>query len=101
MDPDLNIYDVEHVCTAHPQMSKAEWEATIRTPGRSTTRPTHMQTLIRRAVATGVPVGSLVKLLVTFSTTVRFENVHPLQGGILRIKTPVRAAARPAARKAR
>ena len=27
MDPDLNKYDLEHVLTAHPQMSKAEWEA--------------------------------------------------------------------------
>ena len=26
MDPDLNNYDVEHVCTAHPRMSRKEWE---------------------------------------------------------------------------
>jgi hypothetical protein len=25
MDPDLNVYDVEHVCTAHPTMSREEW----------------------------------------------------------------------------
>ena len=30
-----------------------------------------MKTLLRRAAATGVPMGSLVKLLVTFATTVR------------------------------
>ena len=45
-----------------------------------------MQTLLRRAAASGVPLGSLVKLLVNFATTVRLENVHPLQGGILRLK---------------
>ena len=28
MEPELNAYDVEHVCTAHANMSKAEWEAT-------------------------------------------------------------------------
>jgi hypothetical protein len=33
-------------------------------------------------------MGSLVKVLVAFSTTVRLENVHPLQGGILRLKHP-------------
>ncbi len=33
-------------------------------------------------------MGSLVKYLLTFSTTVRLENVHPLQGGILRLKHP-------------
>ena len=47
-----------------------------------------MKTLLRRAAATGVPIGSLVKVLVTFATTVRLENVHPLQGGILRLKHP-------------
>ena len=26
MHPDLNNYDVEHVCTAHSRMSKQEWE---------------------------------------------------------------------------
>jgi hypothetical protein len=35
-----------------------------------------------------MPLGSLLKVLLTFATTVRLENVHPLQGGILRLKTP-------------
>ncbi len=29
MDPDLNIYDVEHVCAAHAKMSKPEWESDL------------------------------------------------------------------------
>jgi len=33
-------------------------------------------------------MGSLVRVLVSFATTVRLENVHPLQGGILRLKHP-------------
>ena len=33
-------------------------------------------------------MASLVKVLVSFATTVRLENVHPLQGGILRLKHP-------------
>ena len=33
-------------------------------------------------------MGSLVKLLFTFSTTDRIEKVHPLQSGILRLKHP-------------
>src|SRR5215468_12695876 len=48
----------------------------------------HMETLLRRAVATGVPVNSLIKVLVNFATAVWLENVHPLQGGILRLKHP-------------
>ena len=33
-------------------------------------------------------MGSLVRLLVTFATTVPIENVHPLQGGLVRLKHP-------------
>jgi radical SAM superfamily enzyme YgiQ (UPF0313 family) len=32
-DPDLNRYDVEHVCTAHPRMTREEWEAIYRKYG--------------------------------------------------------------------
>ena len=88
MDPDLNAYDVEHVCTAHPKMSKQEWEDIYREAWSLYYTPKHMKTLLRRAAATGVPMASLVKVLVTFATTVRLENVHPLQSGILRSKRP-------------
>jgi len=88
MDPDLNTYDVEHVCTAHPRMSRQQWEAIYREAWSLYYTPAHMRTLMRRAAATGVPLGSLLKVLATFATTVRLENVHPLQGGVLRLKTP-------------
>ncbi|TMJ26668.1 MAG: radical SAM protein, partial [Alphaproteobacteria bacterium] len=68
MDPDLNTYDVEHVCTAHPKMSRQEWEAIYREAWLLYYTPEHMRTLLRRAA--------------------RLENVHPLQGGILRLKHP-------------
>ncbi|MBY5634024.1 radical SAM protein [Rhizobium leguminosarum] len=88
MDADLNIYDVEHVCTAHPKMSKQEWEDIYHEAWALYYSPDHMKTLLRRAVATGVPLARLVKVLVSFSTTVPLENVHPLQSGLLRLKTP-------------
>ena len=88
MDPDLNNYDVEHVCTAHPKMSRQEWEGIYREAWSLYYTPKHMRTLLRRAAATGVPMASLVKVLVTFATTVRLENVHPLQSGVLRLKRP-------------
>jgi radical SAM superfamily enzyme YgiQ (UPF0313 family) len=87
MDPDLNKYDVEHVCTAHPRMSKETWEAIYLEAWSLYYTPDHMKTLIRRAAATGVPLGSLVKVLANFATTVALEKVHPLQGGILRLKS--------------
>jgi len=88
MDPDLNKYDVEHVCTAHPKMSKQQWEAIYAEAWSLYYTPAHMVTLLRRAAATGVPMGSLVKALVAFATTVRLEDLHPLQGGLLRLKHP-------------
>ncbi|MBB3645766.1 hypothetical protein FHX14_001945 [Rhizobium sp. BK619] len=88
MDADLNIYDVEHVCTAHPKMSKQEWEDIYHEAWALYYSADHMKTLLRRAVATGVPLARLVKVLVSFATTVPLENVHPLQSGLLRLKTP-------------
>jgi hypothetical protein len=48
-----------------------------------------MRTLLRRARATGVPLPSLVKVLAIFATTVRLEDLHPLQSGMLRLKHPL------------
>ncbi len=88
MDPDLNKYDVEHVCTAHAKMSKRQWEAVYREAWSLYYSPGHMKTLLRRAAATGLPMNSLIKVLVPFATTNRLEKVHPLQGGLLRLKRP-------------
>ena len=88
MDSDLNRYDVEHVCTAHSKMSMNEWQEIYHEAWSLYYTPEHMKTLLRRAAATGVPIGNLAKYLLTFSTTDRLENVHPLQGGILRLKHP-------------
>src|SRR5205814_1060460 len=88
MEPDLNTYDTEHVCTGHANMSTAEWEAIYREAWSLYYTPEHMKTLLRRAAATGVSMRSLVKVLLFFATSVRLENVHPLQCGVLRMKHP-------------
>jgi hypothetical protein len=69
-------------------MSREEWQNIYREAWDLYYSPEHMATLLRRAAATGVPMKSLVKLLVTFSSTVRLETVHPLQGGLLRLRHP-------------
>ena len=73
---------------AHPRMSRQEWQASYREAWSLYYTPTHMKTLLRRAAATGVPLGSLVRLLTRFALTDPLENVHPLQGGIFRLKYP-------------
>jgi radical SAM superfamily enzyme YgiQ (UPF0313 family) len=88
MDVDLNTYDVEHVCTAHARMSRKEWQDIYQEAWGLYYSAEHMQTLLRRAAATGVSMKSLVKLLVIFSSTVRLESVHPLQSGIVRMRHP-------------
>src|SRR5215470_2738038 len=52
MEPDLNKYDVEHVCASHPRMSQEQWEAIYREAWSLYYTPKHMETLLRRAVAT-------------------------------------------------
>jgi hypothetical protein len=88
MSSDLNIYDTEHVCSAHSVMSSKEWRNIYHEAWSLYYTPAHMKTLLRRAAANGVPLLNLAKYLLTFSTTDRLEQVHPLQGGILRLKHP-------------
>ena len=49
MDSDLNKYDLEHVCTAHPRMGRQEWQAAYREAWSLYYTPTHMKTLLWRA----------------------------------------------------
>jgi Radical SAM superfamily len=88
MSSDLNIYDTEHACTAHSIMSSEEWRDIYREVWSLYYTPEHMKTLLRRAAVNDVPLGNLAKYLLMFSTTDRLEQVHPLQGGILRLKHP-------------
>jgi hypothetical protein len=50
--------------------------------------PEHVETLLRRAAVTNVPMMSLAKVLIQFSTMMQLEKVHPLQSGLLRMKHP-------------
>jgi hypothetical protein len=89
MDPGLNKYDLEHACTAHPKMSKQEWERAYDLAWRTYYTPEHMETILRRAVAKRISPGKMMFLLVWFWGCVTLERVHPLQGGFLRRKVRV------------
>jgi len=88
LHPDLNDYDTAHVCTAHSTMSETQWASIYQEAWSLYYSREHMVTLLRRAVASGLPVGSLLKLLVLFATSVRLENVHPLESGFIRLRHP-------------
>jgi radical SAM superfamily enzyme YgiQ (UPF0313 family) len=86
MDPDMNKYDLEHVVTGHSNMSKAEWERAYRLAWETYYTPAHMETVMRRAVATGISPGKMMFLLIWFYGCVTIEKIHPLEGGYLRRK---------------
>lgn len=88
MDSDLNKYDLEHVVTDHPKMSREQLQAIYEEAWRLYYTREHIETLLRRAAVTNVPMMSLAKVLVQFSTMMQLEKVHPLQSGLIRMKHP-------------
>jgi hypothetical protein len=46
----------------------------------------HIETILRRAVATGFNPKKMADMLTLFSGAVRYESVHPLQVGVMRRK---------------
>ncbi len=86
LDPDLNKYDLEHVTTQHPTMSAEEWQRLYRDTWKAFFTPEHMETVIRRAVATGVSAANMTVLLLWFHFCIVYEKIDPLQGGFLRRK---------------
>ncbi len=86
MDPDMNKYDLEHVCTAHPVMSKDEWEAVYRDAWTTYYTDDHVETILRRAVASGLKPKKMANILTAFAGGSRIEGVHPLQLGVIRRK---------------
>ena len=86
MDEDLNRYDVEHVTTAHPKMSRDEWEKVYKAAWAAYYTPEHMETIMRREAAVGGSPGKLLTLLMWSYASVTLEGMHPYQGGYLRRK---------------
>ena len=86
MDPDMNKFDTEHVVTAHPKMTKAQWEEIYRAAWDIYYAPEHLERIMRRAGVTNINLSSLAGTLLHFSQFSAMENVHPLQGGIFRLK---------------
>jgi hypothetical protein len=88
MDADLNKYDLEHVVTDHPKMTREALQSVYQEAWERYYTPEHIETLLKRAAATSVPMMSLAKVLIQFSTMMQLERVHPLQSGLLRMKHP-------------
>ena len=86
LEPDLNKYDLEHATTPHSTMSPAQWEQVYRDAWDAYYSPEHLETVMRRAAATGISAGKVLFLLLWYYGCFALERVHPLQGGYLRRK---------------
>ena len=99
MDPDMNKYDLLHVTTGHPLMSKEQWEDIYRLAWDTYYTDDHMKTVLRRAKSMGLNSSTVLYLLMWFSGSMEFEGVHPLESGLIRRK--VRRDRRPDSRSNR
>jgi pyruvate-formate lyase-activating enzyme len=86
MDPDMNKYDLEHVTTGHPKMSPAQWTKAYRDAYSRYYSDEHVETILKRAAATGLRMNKVADVMTAFSSAARIEGVHPLQCGIVRRK---------------
>jgi len=86
LDPDLNRYDLEHVTSTHPLMSKEVWEDIYQRAWRRYYAPEHIETMLRRAATTRRGLGNIAFLILWFYGSITIEHVHPLQGGYFRRK---------------
>jgi hypothetical protein len=86
MDPDMNKYDLEHACTAHARMSADAWRQVYRDAWTRYYTDEHVETVLRRAVASGLSPAKIVDAMTVFSGASRIEGVHPLQFGYVRRK---------------
>ena len=86
MDADLNRYDLYHITTAHPKMTRQEWAHAYEMAWKNYYTPEHVETILRRAVATRASGGNTLFLVTWFKGCTQIENVHPLEGGFLRMK---------------
>ncbi len=86
MDPDMNKYDTNHRVVHHPKMPDEEWEEAYQLAWREYYTPQHMETVMRRAVACGMTASKVMMMMLWFFFSIRYDKVHPLEGGYFRLK---------------
>src|SRR5215475_6065309 len=87
MDRDFNAYTLENVVTDHAKMSRSVWQNCYYEAWSQFYSKEHLETILRRAHASGINLRRLAVVLLWFSVAVPIEGLHPLQAGILRLKS--------------
>jgi hypothetical protein len=87
MDGDLNKYNTHDRVSHHLHMSDREWEEAYDAAWRSYYSAQHMETIARRhARSEGRDPKGVLRNLIDFKLIYELEGVHPLEGGIFRLK---------------
>lgn len=86
VDPDLNKYDLNHVTTAHPRMSEADWQGIYRKAWEQYYTNEHVESVLRRMVAMRGRASNAILLMTWFRGSIHIEKVHPLEAGFFRYK---------------
>ncbi|MEX1083342.1 MAG: radical SAM protein [Xanthobacteraceae bacterium] len=86
MDPDLNRYDLYHITATHPLMSREEWAYAYSEAWKRFYSLDHVEKILRRAAAQRPSFGKTLLVITWFKGCIEIENIHPLEGGFLRLK---------------
>jgi len=84
LDPDLNKYDLNHICTPHPKMSREDWDRAYRDAWQRYYTIDHIETILRRVASTKANASNALFLISWFTGSINIEHIHPLEGGFLR-----------------
>jgi Radical SAM superfamily len=86
LDPDLNKYDLNHICTTHAKMSRADWDRAYAMAWQRYYTIEHAETVLRRVAVTKANASNALFLLTWFMGSINIEHIHPLEGGFFRLK---------------
>ena len=86
MDPDMNIYDLEHLTTTHPIMSQEDWKRAYENAWKQFYTLDHVETVLRRAAARRQRLDKVMFFLLWFHGGMTIEKIHPEEGGFGRRK---------------
>jgi hypothetical protein len=86
LDPDMNKYDLNHVCMTHPRMSRTEWDRAYKLAWQRYYTIDHIETILRRVASVGANASNALFLITWFKGSIDLEKIHPLEGGFLRLK---------------
>ena len=86
MEEDMNLYDLNHVTTEHPHLSREDLEKLYNDAWNTYYTYDHVKVVMKRARADNISISKVMMLLLWFYASIKLENLHPLEGGLIRRK---------------